>query len=525
MRKILTSFVLSATLVLSPLSIVVQAQEIPLLNIMQRPADISCAELERRTDLRSMSDRDRQIYVRNYERYAGGIEAAKTACGEARLNQQLDGEYWQMANRPESVPCEALKRRAETFPMSAEDAAFFAKLSPKKTDAIRTALEKCVAAAADSSKQAIEQTDIFPTMLANPTLVQCEQLEKGLNILKMSELQRKRYAELDVKKIELLQQALQECDKNKITAEPTFLSYKTVRDNFGKRIGDSFVVIQINIRNESPTSQFFVQDIAVLLDPNQCQKAAEFYNEVGVVMPRKENRSIKAGQNGQSQNEESDQEDETLPIDPLVAEQLTAARADRAKSANDRLAQCLTYFNEQFAYPTQFSPVARDTVLGVATANLNRSPRNIFFRGLRFAADMGGVLTGLSLLGPDGVKGFNFLGTSVYNSADTALPSISQAKMENLRRTLPEGNVVVSSREAKIYNIFIPTDRFFSKTTWEMYKKKTNKMDDEALKLRRMIELMLVSSVRGVMISSESPSVTLKPGGGANELRESFKKP
>ena len=228
MRKILTSLLLSVMLL--PTASVVQAQsEFPLLLIMQRPADISCAELKRRTDMRNMSDRDRAIYARNYGRYADGIETAKIACAETQVTKPLQGDFWLLANQPESIRCDTLKARTAAFPMSVKDAAFFAGLSAGQTAAIELALKNC---AADSTTNTGEQSVVFSTLLQNPTLLQCEQLEKRLNILNMDAGERKRYAELDVPKIKLLQQALQDCDKNKITAEPTFLSYKTVRDNF-----------------------------------------------------------------------------------------------------------------------------------------------------------------------------------------------------------------------------------------------------------------------------------------------------
>jgi len=44
-------------------------------------------------------------------------------------------------------------------------------------------------------------------------------------------------------------------------------------------------------------------------------------------------------------------------------------------------------------------------------------------------------------------------------------------------------------------------------------------MDDESLKLRKLIELFLVSTASGVLISADSPKVTLEPGGGANNLK------
>lgn len=299
---------------------------------------------------------------------------------------------------------------------------------------------------------------------------------------------------------------------DRITSETTFLSYRDVRDNFGKRIANTYIVVQLTINNKSSNNQFYVQDIGIMLDPSQCTKVDEFFKKIKPYRLGDEN----------SKKVETD----------VVFEDGT--------KVDDVFNNCLKYYQSKFLIPTPVTPMDRNTVLAVGEAGALRSKRKIGFSAIRFIADMGSVFSGMKLLGSDGVKGFNFLGTNVLNSADNALPNVAGNKLENLKKALPEGPMIVNTRSAKLVNLFIPLDRIFSNNTWREYaqlvkttdsgecapksKDKTDKSEisnpcESAFKLKMMTEMFLVSQVEGVLINDNAPKFTLRPGGGLNNVK------
>jgi hypothetical protein len=281
---------------------------------------------------------------------------------------------------------------------------------------------------------------------------------------------------------------------DRITSETTFLSYRDVRDNFGKRIANTYIVVQLTINNQSPNNQFYVQDIGIMLDPSQCTKVDEYFKKI---------KPYQLGDNYESpkaQNQNISFKDGT--------------------STDEVFTNCLKYYQSKFLIPTPVTPMDRNTVLAIGNAGALRSKRKIGFSAIRFVADLGSVFSGLKLLGSDGIKGFNFLGTNILNSADNALPNVAGSKLENLQKSLPEGPMIVNTRSAKVVNLFIPLDRIFSNQTWREYTKlvKTSDSDDSSFKLKMMTEMFLVSQVEGVLINDNAPKFTLRPGGGLNNV-------
>ncbi|MEZ5308127.1 MAG: hypothetical protein R2684_13355 [Pyrinomonadaceae bacterium] len=274
-----------------------------------------------------------------------------------------------------------------------------------------------------------------------------------------------------------------------ITSDTTFLSYRDVRDNFGKRISEQYMVVQITIRNDSAHDQFYLQDISVMLDPRQCRKVQEYLSDIGPYKYEKE----RTGSGG---------EEDTI-------------------GSERRFKECVDYYFDTFVMPAQMNPVARDIVLGVGDAGFARSKRRIGFSALKFAAELGSVFTGLKLLGPDGVKGFGFLGSTILPSADTAIPDISAAKSTRLRDSMASEATIVNSRDYRVLNIFLPRDRLLSSGSWNNYKiSNGKKVNDNAFKLKVYLELFLVAQVKGILITDQAPRITLEPGGGANNLVE-----
>lgn len=294
-----------------------------------------------------------------------------------------------------------------------------------------------------------------PTTDVAPSLDVCRELEKG-------DFERVQF--LKDKKQEEFDKIIFDCERTKVTPVPVLLSYKVVRDNFGKRVGSSFVVVQVNIQNKSATNEFYLTDLQVWLDPNQCREMVKSFND-------------KTSQLSDS--------DLTIKVDSKYFE-------------------CIEKFDKYFKYPIVLEPVQPARVEGVATASQYRSPRKIGFQAANFVAGLSSVFTGLNLLGRDGISGLGFLGTSVIPGAEKAIPDISSYKMENLRSATEDETIIVKPNSNKIVNVFIETDSFFNQDTWQLYKSKLKKTNNDALEFRRLLRLFIVSRIDGILINNNS---------------------
>jgi len=67
-----------------------------------------------------------------------------------------------------------------------------------------------------------------------------------------------------------------------IIPAPMLLSYREVKDGFGKRIADTYIVVQVNIKNPDIEHQFLLQDLRIVFDPNQCERAGEYYGRFDI---------------------------------------------------------------------------------------------------------------------------------------------------------------------------------------------------------------------------------------------------
>jgi len=258
--------------------------------------------------------------------------------------------------------------------------------------------------------------------------------------------------------------------KLEIVAKSTFLPYKTVKDNYGKKFAQSYFVIQVDIRNEKFDQQFIVQTLDVILNPNQCSLGKELY-----------------------------------------------AKFDVAK--------CEKIFDDYFVFPNVQQSIRREEVIGTGKADLNRSNRNIGFRILAFSAAMGSILTGFDgVLGPDGVKGINVLGTTVTAAANGLFPNTADEKLENLKNALPTEDVIIKSNESKTFNIFIPTERVFWKDSWERYTRPTKNTDKDTYSLKVILDLLLISSATGVLVDNNAEKVVVRSDDSLRRQTQNFAK-
>ncbi len=241
-----------------------------------------------------------------------------------------------------------------------------------------------------------------------------------------------------------------------ITAQSTFLPYNTVRNNFGKKFAKSYFVIQVDIRNETLDKQFIVQTLDVLVDPNQCYNGRFLYEAFNYT-------------------------------------------------------ECLSVFNTYFKYPTAQQGIRREEVIASGKADLERSNRNVGFRILAFVSNMGTILTGFNgVMGPDGYKGVNLIGTTFTAAANGLFPDTSAAKLENLKNAIPTDDVIIKSKESRTFNIFIPTERIFWADSWAKYIEPPQKSDTDTHTLKTVLDLLLLSSATGVMVANDAPKVEVK---------------
>lgn len=258
-------------------------------------------------------------------------------------------------------------------------------------------------------------------------------------------------------------------DNRQIVAQSTFLPYKTVIDNFGKKFAQSFFVIQVDIRNEKLNKQFIVQTIDVLIDPNQCRFAKEL--------------------------------DPTFNTD-----------------------ECQTIFNTNFYSIQSQQSTRREEIIGTGKADLNRSNRNVGFRALAFTANMGTILTGFKgLIGRDGILGINVLGTTATAAANALFPNTADDKLQNLQNALPTEDVIIRSKESKTFNIFIPTERIFWETSWKRFIKPARDSDFETYKFKLVLDMILLSTATGVLVDNDAPTVAVRSDDSLRRQAEKFR--
>lgn len=275
-----------------------------------------------------------------------------------------------------------------------------------------------------------------------------------------------------------------------IISVPRLKTYKAVRDSYGKGIARNFVVVAVDINNSNAGKQFLVQNVYVSFDPTQCENFADFW----------------ATAIGDS-FEYKDRSKRIKPAATPVPEKMTP---------EERKNECLNAYISYFGFPTSILPTDSNTMLAIAEAEKYRSSRYRLFQGLKFAADVGSALgPAFNIIGPAGRTGFSFLGGTLSSGLDTALPKISDQKLNNLRTDVPKANVIVKGNSVETINIFIPATHILSHEAWKAYR--SDYKDDDYNKNKNFIKYMLlflVAKSDGILIDENSRQVETKQGGG-----------
>jgi hypothetical protein len=259
-------------------------------------------------------------------------------------------------------------------------------------------------------------------------------------------------------------------DRN-IIAEPRLKTYQTVRDQYGKAIAKQFLVVAVDIHNRNAAKRFLVQDVSISFDPNQCRKIGE-----------------------------------------LWAMNTSEAFSDRLREIKRQ--ECTLSYQTYFGLPVTIRPSDGNTILAVSEANKYKSGRYILFNAIRFAADIGtGGLSSFKIGGPDAKTAFNFLGSTLFNAADTALPRVSDEKRKNIEKDAPKANVIVNANDSETINIFVPINHVFTKEAWNRYHRsiRDGSFADE---FNQYMLLFLIANSDGVLIDPNSTPVKSLTGGG-----------
>ncbi|MBV8855690.1 MAG: hypothetical protein JOZ02_01900 [Acidobacteria bacterium] len=241
---------------------------------------------------------------------------------------------------------------------------------------------------------------------------------------------------------------------------PVLLSYKQAKDSFGRRIADTYAVVQVTIKNPDLTKQFLLQDLTAVLDPNECDRAGEFYRHFDV-------------------------------------------------------RGCHDLYAKYFKYPIVYAPVERSALLATASVGQTNNPRNTAIRFLESVGSIGSALTGFDFIGRDGKAGIGIFNGSFLASTKSLFPDMTIGQMSRLTEQSYQPNTVVDSRQSKSFDIFVPTDQLFSKETWKLYRQSTRKAKPEALELRRMLQLVMTVQAKGVHIISADQNGDAPRAGGA----------
>ena len=234
-------------------------------------------------------------------------------------------------------------------------------------------------------------------------------------------------------------------DNEQVIPAPTLMSYSEVKDNFGRRIADTYVVVQVNIKNPDIAHQFLLQDLRVVFDPNECDNAREFYSHF------------------------------------------------------DSQA-CRDQYKNYLRYPIAYAPISQSALQAVAGIGQNQNPRNVLFRSLDFLATMGGALTGFNFVGRDGKAGLGVFNGTFLTASKSLLPDLTVGQLTQLAEESYKPNTLVESKDSKTYCIFIPTNQLFYKDTWKLYKQKTRDSSPEAMEMRRFFQLVLTVTASGIHI-------------------------
>lgn len=293
-----------------------------------------------------------------------------------------------------------------------------------------------------------------------------------------------------------------------IIAVPSLKTYQAVSDSYGKGIAKKYLVVAVDIINNNANKQYLIQNVSISFDPNQCNNLADVWGNVyagGTTLRLKEPE--KTDENGKKYRETKNEKGGVYRTQNDIKTETFTPDSERNV--------CLANYKRYFYFPATIMPTDGNTMLAVAESEKYRSRRYQLFQAMKFAADVGGGLTAFKILGRDGITGFNFLGGTLFNSADKALPRVSDQKLQNLGKDSPKPNVIVKGNDYQTVNIFIPAHHVLSNEAWEKYRNSRGDMKNIDAEFVRYMLLFLVANSNGILIDENSKQVESEQGGGA----------
>jgi hypothetical protein len=220
----------------------------------------------------------------------------------------------------------------------------------------------------------------------------------------------------------------------------------TVRDAFGRRISNRFVVLQVTISNPSERFQYLLHDVSldlskIVVDPN----TARGY----------------------------------LAVLATSLRELESARTEAAKGPTSLdTANAVRKVDRQIEelrekHELRLSSLELGVVRGVAEKGQLSDPRNFVFRLLRGIGTLAAGFMGVTSLGASyapSVAFFNGPGLTAYNEA---LPDFTVNQMNRLNDLAYRSNTVIPRQQAKVMVAFLPQSLMMDNEEREMFKNRT----------------------------------------------------
>ena len=257
--------------------------------------------------------------------------------------------------------------------------------------------------------------------------------------------------------------------KNDVRVYVSVMDPDTVRDVFGRRIGDRFVAIQVTITNRRDDFQLLIHDVSLDLrriylpgsgympqeikEELDCERALESRRKRYIQdLEQKREDSIKRGaQLGNSDRKRLDRE-----IDDLEGE---------IKGLEEDVTQCKG--GSRF----ELSSLELSLLRGVAEKGQGQDRRNSILRLFRGVGTVAAGLIGVASFGPSYGEAVAVFNGPVISAYMDVFPDYTINQLNRLNDSAYRSNTLVGKQQAKVIVAFLPQKMFMDKKQISLFKK------------------------------------------------------
>lgn len=242
----------------------------------------------------------------------------------------------------------------------------------------------------------------------------------------------------------------------------------TVRDVFGKRIGDRFVAIQVTITNRSEDFQLLIHDVSLDL--------RKIYLPESPYIPADIKAELECERGLADRRREAARQLENLrrttPAAASEPDGAEARRLERAAEALEGEIEGLGGAARACRSPSRFdlSSLELSLLRGVAEKGQSRDTRNFILRLFRGTGTVAAGLIGIAPFGPsygDSVAVFNGPVLSAYMDV---FPDHTINQLNRLNDTAYRSNSLVGKQQAKVLVAFVSQKVFMDKRQIRLFK-------------------------------------------------------